>query len=519
VHTCDGWHGRRGHPTPTVEIVSNLEVRTTAGIVRGAGAGDDLRAWRGIPYAASTAGEGRFRAPRPTEPWTGVRDASAFGPVPPQQRSRFAALGAGRRTAMGEDCLSVNVVAPAAPAERPRPVLVWIYGGAFSQGSSAAPGYTGHGLAKADVVYVSFNYRLGALGFLDLTRYSTPERPIEANLGIRDQVAALEWVRDNIAAFGGDPDNVTIFGESAGGTSVATLLTAPAARGLFHRAIAQSPAPGAAYLPERTTAWGAQLVGLLGAEENDAARALLDASTDDLVAAGTALDEWANQAAPGTLCFAPVVDGEFLPAHPTDAGATGALHGVPLLIGTNDREATLFARSGSTLLPTTRSLLDRLFALTDPPAKQRVLAADHGRGAIVDIAGDHAFWWPSVRVAEGHSAVAPTFMYRFDLAPRLLRLAGLDATHAAEMTPVFGEVDSPLARVTTALGGRAALRTVSARMQAHWVHFARHGTPLPDWPAYDVDQRLTLIFDEADRVEADPRAERRRAWTGFTDYR
>jgi para-nitrobenzyl esterase len=502
-----------------VEIVSSdLDIRTTAGTVRGVAVGH-VRTWRGIPYAASTAGEGRFRAPRPPEPWTGVRDASAFGAVPPQQRGWFAALGAGRRTPMGEDCLSVNVVAPAAPSDRPRPVLVWIYGGAFSQGSSAVPGYTGHGLATADVVYVSFNYRLGALGFLDLTRYSTPERPIEANLGIRDQVAALEWVRDNIAAFGGDPDNVTIFGESAGGTSVATLLTAPTALGLFHRAIAQSPAPGAAYLPERTTAWGAQLVGLLGAEEKDAARALLDASTDDLVAAGTALDEWANQAAPGTLCFAPVVDGEFLPEHPTDAGATGRLHGVPMLIGTNDREATLFARSGSTLLPTTRALLDRLFALTDPPAKERVLAAYRGRGAVVDVAGDHAFWWPTVRVAEGHSAVAPTFMYRFDLAPRLLRLAGIDATHAAEMTPVFGEVDSPIARATTALGGRAALRAVSARMQAHWVHFARYGTPAPGWPVYDVSARRTLIFDEVDRVEADPRAERRRAWIGFTDYR
>jgi para-nitrobenzyl esterase len=503
-----------------VEIVSELEIRTTSGVVRGVAVGDDLRAWRGVPYATSTAGEGRFRLPRPPEPRTGVRDASAFGPVPPQQRSRIAALGAGRRTAMGEDCLSVNVVAPAASADRPRPVLVWIYGGAFSMGSAAVPGYAGHELVRSgDVVYVSFNYRLGALGFLDVTRYSTPERPIEANLGIRDQVAALEWVRDNIAAFGGDPHNVTIFGESAGGTSVTTLLTAPPARGLFHRAIAQSPAPGAAYRPERTAAWGAQLVGLLGADEKDAARALLDASADELVAAGTALDEWANQAAPGTLCFAPVVDGEFLPAHPVDAAATGALHDVPLLIGTNDREATLFARSGSTLLPTTRSLLDRLFALTDPPAEQRVLAAYRGRGAAVDVAGDHAFWWPSVRVAEGHSAVAPTFMYRFDLAPRLLRLAGIDATHAAEMAPVFGEVDSPLARVTTALGGRAALRAVSARMQAHWVHFARHGTPLPGWPAYDVDQRRTLIFDEVDRVEADPREERRRAWTGFTDYR
>jgi para-nitrobenzyl esterase len=500
-------------------VNSDLDIRTSAGTVRGVAVGD-LRAWRGIPYAASTAGEGRFRAPRPPQPWAGVRDASAFGPVPPQQRGRFAALGAGRRTPMGEDCLSVNVVAPATPSDRPRPVLVWIYGGAFSMGSSAAPGYAGHDLARAgDVVYVSFNYRLGALGFIDLTRYATPDRPIESNLGIRDQVAALEWVRDNIASFGGDPANVTVFGESAGGTSVTTLLAVPAARGLFHRAIAQSPAPTAVYHPERTAAWGAQLVGLLGAEEKDAAEALLTADPDTLVKVGTTLDEWANQEAPGTLCFAPVVDGQFLPGHPVDAAATGALPEVPLLIGTNDREATLFAKSGSTLLPTTAALLDRLFALTDPPAKQRVLAAYHGRGAVVDVAGDHAFWCPTLRVAEGHAAVAPTFMYRFDLAPRLLRLAGVDATHAAEMMLVFGEVDSPLARVTTALGGRAALRAVSGRMQAHWLHFARHGTPAPGWPAYDVAHRRTLIFDEVDRVEADPRAERRRAWTGFTDYR
>ena len=248
-------------------MTSDLEVRTTAGLVRGAAVGDDLRAWRGIPYAASTAGEGRFRAPRPPEPWTGVRDASTFGPVPPQQRTLVNLIGAGRRTAMGEDCLSVNVVAPAAPGP-PRPVMVWIYGGAFSMGSSAMPGYAGHALVRSgDVVYVSFNYRLGALGFVDVSRYATPERPLDSNLGIRDQVAALEWVRDNVAAFGGDPDNVTVFGESAGGISVTTLLAVPAARGLFHRAIAQSPAPAAAYTPDRAAGWAAQLVGLLGVEE------------------------------------------------------------------------------------------------------------------------------------------------------------------------------------------------------------------------------------------------------------
>jgi para-nitrobenzyl esterase len=418
---------------------------------------------------------------------------------------------------MGEDCLSANVVAPATPAP-PRPVMVWIHGGAFSVGSSAAPGYAGHALVRrGDVVYVSFNYRLGTLGFTDVSRYSTPQRPIESNLGIRDQVAALQWVRDNIAAFGGDPGNVTIFGESAGGTSVTTLLAVPAARGLFHRAIAQSPAAHLAYRPDRTEEWGARLVGLLGAEEKDAADALLRASPADLVAAGARLDEWTNQAEPGTHCFAPVVDGEFLPAHPADAAAAGVTHPVPLLIGTNDREATIFARSGSTLLPTSAARLDRMFALTDPAARARML--DLYRGGVVDIAGDHAFWWPSVRVAEGQGAVAPTYMYRFDLASRLMRLTGIDATHTAEIAPVFGEVDGPFVRVLTALGGRAALRAVSARMQAHWTHFARHGTPAPGWPAYDAERRRTMVFDETDRVEEDPRAERRRAWSGFSDYR
>ena len=235
------------------------------------------------------------------------------------------ALVGGSRT--DEDCLTVNVVAPRA-AGAPRPVMVWIYGGAFSTGSSSVSLHAGHELVRrGEVVYVSFNYRVGALGFTDLTRYSTPERPIESNLGLRDQVAALAWVRDNIAAFGGDPDNVTVFGQSAGGSSVTTLLAVPAARGLFHRAIALSPAAHAAHLPAR-------LVGLLGAEDKDASHTVLRASTAELVAAGSALAGWTDQAEPGTLCFAPVVDGDVLPALPVDAATDGTTHPVPLVIGT-----------------------------------------------------------------------------------------------------------------------------------------------------------------------------------------
>ena len=495
------------------ESTSDLEVRTTVGVVRGVAVDDDLRVWRGIPYAAPPVGDRRFRAPTPPRPWTGVRDATTFGAAPPQRLPfRPAAQG-------DEDCLTVNVVAPCASGA-PRPVLVWIYGGAFTNGSSALSIYGGHELVRrGDAVFVSFNHRLGVLGFTDLTRYSTPGRPIESNLGLRDQVAALRWVRDNIAAFGGDPDNVTLLGQSAGGTSVTTLLAVPAARGLFYRAIAQSPAAHLVNLPERAAEWGARLVRPLGAGEKGAVDAVLGASPDDLVAAGVALGEWTHQATPGLHSFAPVVDGDVLPVHPTDAAAAGATHPVPLIIGTTDREWALLARIGLTTVPTTRTRLDRMFALADPSARDRVLAAYTGRGGLVDLGGDLTFFWPAVGIAQGHAAVAPTWMYRYDFAPRLLRLAGHGATHATELLPMFGEVDSPAARVLTALGGRAALGAVSERMRGHWVHFARHGTPAPGWPCYDAQRRRTLIIDEADRVGDDPRAERRRAWTGFTDLR
>jgi para-nitrobenzyl esterase len=494
------------------------DVTTSSGVVRGV-VEDDLVAWRGIPYAASTAGHRRLRAPQPPPSWTGVRDASRFGPVPPQARA-LALLGAGRRTPMGEDCLSVNVLRRATESPQLRPVMVWIYGGAFSGGASSASLYRGSELVRTgDVVHVTFNYRLGVLGYLDFTRYATVARPVDANLGLRDQVAALTWVQENIAAFGGDPANVTVFGESAGAISVTTLMAIPAARGLFSRAIAESSAVEAAYTSGRAAGWAADLAGILGAGRGHELDAVLRAAPDVLVAAGARLDDWTNERTPGTLCFAPVVDGDYLPVHPIDAFDAGTTHPVPLLIGTNDREGTLFARTGH-VLPTTTELIERMFSATDPGARARVLTAYPrypGKQAAVDVGGDVTFFWPSVRAADGHSAVAPTWAYRYDFAPRLLRLSGIDATHGTEMAAVFGA--RGLSRVLTAFGGRAELRAVTRRVQEHWISFARTGTPGPGWPGYDTADRRTLIVDAEDRVECDPRRARRQAWTGYANYR
>ena len=489
---------------------------TTAGVVRGV-TRDGIRTWRGIPFAAAPVGARRFRAPVPAEPWEGVRDASRFGPVPPQERSGEF-VGAGRHTAMSEDCLTVSVTAPAAPATGPRPVMVWLYGGAFVVGASSASTYRGYDLVRGgDVVLVGVNYRLGALGWLDLSAHSTPERPIESNLGLRDQVAALEWVRDNIAAFGGDPGCVTVFGESAGAISVTTLLTVPAARGLFHRAIAESSAPGLAYSAERARGWASTFTAALPGGDEDPARALREASVEQILTASQRLRHAADDT-PGVLVTAPTVDGDLLPEAPLDAFAAGRSHPVPLLIGTNDTEGRLFELPRLKLdLLVSDARAAAMFAATQPELHDRVLAAYAGTPRRKDLGGDFMFWYPSVQVMESHRA--PVFAYRFDLAPRLLRLLGLDATHGTELYAVFNLVDTRAGRVLTALGGRRALRALAQRVQRDWLHFARHGRPAGHWPAYESTDRLTRILDATDRVESDPRRDRRLAWAGFRGYR
>lgn len=502
-------------------MTSETLVTFADGTVRGTRI-DDLVAWRGIPYAAPPVGPLRLRAPQPVEPWTGVRDATRFGNAA-SQRPRSAATGRrGVQVRPDEDCLTLNVLAPAGRVHAPRPVMVFIHGGAFTLGTSALSIYGGESLVRrGDVVYVSINYRLGSLGYLDFGAFSTDTARFDSNLGLRDQVAALEWVRRNIAEFGGDPDSVTIFGESAGGTSVTTLLATPAARGLFSAAIAQSPAPNLVVTADRAAQWGRTFVELLGADPDSAAQALLEATPVDLGRAGSRLGARTLRSTPGLHPFGPVVDGDFVPVPPLEAYSTGAAHRVPLIIGTNDREGALFPKFLDAL-PTNPRRIDAMFAATDPDAKDRITAAYPGypdERAAIDLGGDLTFWYPALQVAQAHARFAPTYMYRFDFASRLLRWTGLDATHAVELLSVFDQTDEPVGRALTALGGRRDMRAVAAGMQRQWLHFARHGEPLPSWPGFDEKDRATMIFDAVTRVEHDPRRDRRLAWEGYRGYR
>jgi para-nitrobenzyl esterase len=509
-----------------------LVVETDAGAVRGARA-NGVRRWRGIPYAGSTAREHRFRAPRPVPGWDGVRDATRFGPVAPQKR-KGQFIGAAPHLQRSEDCLSLNVTAPDESSPAPgagRPVMVFIHGGAYSVGSSGEYPPQGERLVRRHgVVYVSLNYRLGALGWIDFRVYSTRERPIECNLGLRDQVAALEWVRRNIRAFGGDPGNVTLFGESSGANAVTTLLTVPAGEGLFARAIAQSSPANAVYLPETAAQWAREYVHLLSrlvddddleSESTDAAAPMLLAADPMLLAeATTALSIRTPDENPGTISLAPVIDGDFLPHRPLDAFRDGLAHRVPLVIGTNDREGSLF-EGRIDILPTTKPRIRAIFSNTKKKARKAIKAQYPGlpeRRPAADFGGDFTFWFPTVKVAERHSRFAPVYSYRFDAAPRTARLLGLDATHGLELFALFEKFDTPVGAALTLLGGRRMFREVGRRMQRHWAAFAASGSPGPEWSLYDERERRTLMFDQVDRVELDPRRDKRLAWQEFVPH-
>jgi para-nitrobenzyl esterase len=501
-----------------------IRARTTAGIVEGF-TRDGVNRWRSIPYARPPVGRLRFRAPQPALPWSGVRHCHGFSNCAPQQR-RYTMLGlsgfGGRYQPMSEDCLTLNVVAPEAAAVdgtgEPLPVMVFIHGGGYILGSSATPLYDGAALARRGCVYVSVNYRLGALGCLDLSSLSTSDITIDSNLYLRDLVLALQWVRDNIAEFGGDPGNVTIFGESAGACITSTLLAVPASEGLFAQAISESPASGLVRSQETAAEFAKRFAGLLGVRPQDAAHALMQAPAAQVVETQHRLIDQGMEKRLGAFPIGPVVGDDVLPVDPVEAMRSGRAHKVPLIVGTNAEEGRLFTRFLG-MLPTTESMIEELLADTEPAARERITAAYPGYpapSACIQLGGDFAFSSAAWQIAEAHCNHAPTYLYRYDYAPRTLRWSGLGATHATELLAVFDVYRTRFGALLTAAADRRAALRVSNHVQRRWRSFSRTGSPGDDWPVYTRADRAVMVFDRKSRIEFDPHPHRRIAWDGFS---
>jgi para-nitrobenzyl esterase len=416
------------------------------------------------------------------------------------------AMGVGRPMPMGEDCLVLNVWSPGLDTAR-RPVLVWLHGGGFTSGSGANPVTSGERLARrGDVVVVTVNHRLGAMGYLHLAELGDPDLVSSGINGILDIEAALAWVRDNVSGFGGDPGNVTIFGESGGGMKVSTLLAMPGARGLFHRAIVQSGPYLRATRPERAARTAAALMAELGVSTVEELRAL---PFERIVEAQDAVGRAGHT-------FAPVVDGTVLPRDPYEPDAPPTAAGVPLLIGTNRDEMTLFL-SGLSGYGTWNEQ-EALKALANlGPAdivyeRYKALHPDWTPTQLaVSISSDGSFRIGSIKQAERHiDAGTPAYLYLFTWESPMAG-GSLKAAHSVEVSLVFDN----LARDPSAQADEKA-QLVAEAMSEAWIAFARTGNPnhagLPMWPVYNPDRRPTMIFNHQSTVENDPLGAERRAW-------
>jgi para-nitrobenzyl esterase len=463
-------------------------VKVTGGSVQGV-ANANIVSFKGIPFAAPPTGANRWRPPQALKSWQGTRHANTFAPGCMQDPSMAVMFGA--PPAVSEDCLYLNVWTPAhAPNER-LPVMVWIYGGAFSAGMTSIPLYDGTHFAQRGVVLVSIAYRVGPFGFL-----ATPQLGKEGrgagNYGLLDMIAALQWVKKNIEAFGGDASRVTIFGESAGGIAVSILCASPLAKGLFRRAISES---GGNFQPPRYANEGGQNGLPLKLAEKQGEQFLKDLGTDDINAARTLGGESIQRAAGPALStrFWPVFDGYVLPADQYELYELDRFNDTPILIGTNSDEGALFAHPG-----VTAGSFSSLVREGYGEKATAILAAYPGNTdaeaavSSKNLFRDTAFAWPTWVWARLQSRVGknPAYVYYFDH-----RTPGMPdgATHGAEMSYVFGNLD------THQGAPPASEAALSDRMMNYWANFARSGDPngpgLPNWPVFTEYTQQVMYFD------------------------
>ena len=493
----------------------DIDVKTQQGVVRGK-MDEGVAVFKGIPYAAPPFGANRFRPPQPAAHWDGVREAFYFGPTVPKPPyfPPFDTL-LPEPAIPGEECLNLNIWTPDV-GRSGLPVMVWIHGGAFANGSNAIPQYEGDRFARDGGVCVTINYRLGADGFLFLGDGIS-------NLGLLDQIAALKWVQENIGAFGGDPNNVTIFGESAGGMSVSTLLSMPRAKGLFRRVIAESGAGHHVLSPATAQRVGGYLADKLSVTATREAIAAVP--TDRLLMAQIELsgEAFANpdpvhwgEVAASLMPFEPVVDGDTLPVRPIDGIAAGAGSGVDVLIGTNTEEQRLFMVPGGAINYINDDILAGTVAAYGLPvaetlATYRSIRPEYSAGEMLaSIVTDWFFRIPAIRLAEAQ-VKGNNSIYMYEFAWRSPAFDGqLGACHALEIPFAFDTLNTD--GFETLLGSTPPQQLADV-MHAAWVAFATSGNP--GWSQYDLNRRATMRFDTQQELVNDPRSAERQLWEGL----
>ena len=474
------------------EKLSQAKVTIRDGVIQGT-VEDSIAVFRGIPFAAPPVGDLRWKAPQPVKPWAGVLMADKFAPAPVQTKVQW--MGDFN---MSEDCLYLNVWTPAVSSKDKLPVMVWIYGGGFSNGATSLPMYNGESMARKGVILVSVAYRLGALGFLAHPELSAEsETGTSGNYGLLDQVAGLKWVQDNIAAFGGDPANVTIFGESAGAISVSMLCASPLAKGLFAGAISESGGSFAPVGGKRDN--GAYMPSLKGSEQTGLEFAGRMGADNIAELRATPYEKFLDDPLSQMGGFWPTVDGYVIAGDQYKLYQEGKYNDVNVIIGTNSDEGSMFVRPmdpgqyAETIKSRFGPLADRALELYPGHDSLEVYHS------LSDIFRETAFAWPSYTWAnlQSETGRSKVFVYYFDqfrpvpLYPNGPAQKG--AAHSYEMAYVFGHLDQNPAQKPT-----DEEQALSDIMINYWTNFAKTGDPnrqgLPEWPLYKKGEETVMYL-------------------------
>jgi len=495
-------------------------VKTQSGRIQGERLNGVIR-FLGVPYAQSIAGRNRFAPPKPVEPWDNILQTIRFANSSPQQVSDptssspvTPAFAEPDYVKMGDSCLALNIWTPQG-ADGTLPVMVWLHGGGWTSGSGSCLIYDGENLAASGkAVVVTINHRLGASGLTDFSRVLGGEFSKSSNLGIRDIIAALEWVRDNIKAFGGDPELVTIFGESGGGWKVNTMLGVPSAKGLFHRAIVESGPLTRFMSPEEADKIANEVLKELGVTPETSEK-LYEISYRDVLDAEAAVLAKTPMSfnAPGfPTGFWPVIDGDIIPSHVYDSVAAPCGADVPLLIGQNGTEFTLFMlRDKAAYSLDYNGLKERITRIFGAEAASKIIALYTKEFPDYDFSGlyfrifsDYAMGTLSSEIMDVRSVTgsAPTYSYRFDWQTRNFD-GKLYSPHTIEIPFVFNNVNTKAGIVMT--GGGEKVAVLAKKVSNAWIEFARTGKPasegLPQWPAYSKEGRESMHIDYTSSVK------------------
>ena len=485
-------------------VMKKKNVQTTHGTVRGT-VENGVNVFRGIPFAKPPVGALRFHPPEEPEHWKGVYNATEFSSIPMQPDYP---LSAGQTKS--EDCLYLNVWAPENKG-KPLPVMVWIYGGAFMMGSASDTIYHGTVYAQeGNVVFVSMNYRVGIFGFLHLADIAGEKYASSGNCGLLDQIAALKWVKSNIAAFGGDPNNVTVFGESAGAVSITNLLAMPKAKGLFQKAIIQSPADPAKP-PDKATNYANTVLELLGITPNEIEK-IHDVSAQTLLDISFKIP---------TGSFWPVIDGASIPDKPNKLVADGAAKGVSVIIGANRDEYAVFAAMDAGISSWGPEEVENSLKTMFKPVWPDL--ADYFKGVPMDlnlyirIMSYASFIHDTLRYTADLSGHSDVWSYFFCYEHPIMK-----AGHGMDMQFTWKRIGPDSGSFIQIEGEREEV--LSRQMFNAWIAFANIGNPntpeLPKWPRFDVNSRETMVFDLESAVQSDPQKDRR-IWeivTGKKEY-